>query len=131
VAANLGTVSTAPADTIMLSGLRGFGRHGVLESERHQGQPFLVDLVLTLDTTEAAASDDLADTVDYAAVARDALDVVEGEPVALIERLAQRIGDAVLAHDRVMAVDVTVHKPSAPLPVVFDDICLTIRRTRL
>jgi dihydroneopterin aldolase len=123
-------VSTAPGDTITLRGLRGFGRHGVLDSERVQGQPFLVDLVLTLDTTEAAASDDLADTVDYSAVARDALDVVEGEPVALIERLAQRIGDAVLTHPRVVAVDVTVHKPSAPLPVPFDDICLTIRRTR-
>jgi dihydroneopterin aldolase len=122
---------TAPPDTIALRGLRGFGRHGVLDSERLQGQPFLVDLVLTLDTRQAAASDDLADTVDYASVAREVLSVVEGEPVALIERLAQQIADVVLTHDRVGAVEVTVHKPSAPLAVPFDDIAVTIRRTRL
>jgi dihydroneopterin aldolase len=121
---------TAPSDTISLRGLRGFGRHGVLESERRQGQPFLVDLVLTLDTVAAAGSDDLADTVDYAAVAREVLAVVEGEPVALIERLAQQVADVVLTHARVSAVEVTVHKPSAPLAVPFDDIAVTIRRTR-
>lgn len=120
----------ATPDTITLRGLRGFGRHGVLDSERVQGQPFLVDLVLALDTTDAAGSDALADTVDYSAVARDVLQVVEGEPVALIERLAQRVADAVLVHPRVHAVEVTVHKPSAPLAVPFDDIAVTIRRNR-
>jgi dihydroneopterin aldolase len=121
---------TAPSDTIALRGLRGFGRHGVLDSERRLGQPFLVDLVLTLDTAAAAGSDDLTDTVDYAAVAREVLAVVEGEPVALIERLAQQVADVVLTHARVGAVEVTVHKPSAPLAVPFDDIAVTIRRTR-
>jgi len=114
----------------VLRGLRGYGRHGVLESERVLGQTFVVDVAIELDTTQAAQSDDVEHTVDYGVVARSVLDVVEGEPVALLERLAQRICDAVLAHPRADAVDVTVHKPSAPVPVPFDDISLTIRRTR-
>jgi len=118
------------SDRVVLRGLRGYGRHGVLESERRLGQTFLVDVDLEFDTQEAALSDDVADTVDYGVVARSVLDVVEGEPVALLERLAQRICDAVLVHSRVQAVDVTVHKPSAPVPAPFDDIAVTIRRTR-
>lgn len=114
----------------MLRGLRGYGRHGVLASERTLGQPFVVDLVLEVDTRAAGASDDLAQTADYAAAAAAVLAVVEGEPVALLERLAQRIADTVLADARVSAVEVTVHKPSAPVPVPFEDIAVTIRRTR-
>jgi dihydroneopterin aldolase len=117
-------------DTIELRGLRGFGRHGVLESERRLGQTFLVDVRASVDTRPSAASDDVADTVDYGVVAESVLQIVEGEPVALLETLAQRICDAVLAHAPVQAVDVTVHKPSAPLPAPFDDIAVTIRRTR-
>lgn len=114
----------------MLRGLRGYGRHGVLESERRLGQTFLVDVAMELDTRPSAVSDDVHDTVDYGVVAQSVLQIVEGEPVALLERLAQRICDAVLAHDLVQAVDVTVHKPSAPVPAPFDDIAVTIRRTR-
>jgi dihydroneopterin aldolase len=117
-------------DTIVLRGLRGYGRHGVLPSERSLGQPFVVDLALAVDTRVAGATDDLGQTADYAALARAALAVVEGEPVALIETLAQRIAEAVLDHPHVQAVDVTVHKPSAPVSVPFDDIAVTIRRTR-
>lgn len=124
---NLGQVSV---DRVVLRGLRGYGRHGVLASERSLGQAFVVDVVIELDTRQAAASDDLDDSVDYGVVARSVLDIVEGEPVALLETLAQRICDAVLAHPRADAADVTVHKPSAPVPTPFDDISLTIRRTR-
>lgn len=122
--------STTPSDRVVLRGLRGYGRHGVLDSERRLGQSFLVDVVIELDTRQAASSDDVADTVDYSDVAQSVLAIVEGEPVALLEKLAQRICDAVLAHERVQAVDVTVHKPSAPVPAPFDDIAVTIRRTR-
>jgi dihydroneopterin aldolase len=123
-------VVTGP-DLIVLRGLRGYGRHGVLASERSLGQPFVVDLALEVDTRAAGASDDLAGTADYAAVAEAVLGVVEGEPVALLERLAQLIADAVLADAHVLGVEVTVHKPSAPVPVPFEDIAVTIRRTRL
>lgn len=124
------SMSETPRDRVTLRGLRGFGRHGVLESERRLGQTFLVDIALELDTRPAAASDDVADTVDYGVVAQSVLDLVEGEPVALLETLAQHICDAVLVHDRVQAVDVTVHKPSAPVQAPFDDIAVSIRRTR-
>lgn len=128
----LTNVSTSPGtpDRIILRGLRGYGRHGVLESERRLGQTFLVDITLELDTQPAAGSDDVADTVDYGVVAQSVLDLVEGEPVALLETLAQHICDAILAHDIVNAVDVTVHKPSAPVQAPFDDIAVSIRRTR-
>jgi 7,8-dihydroneopterin aldolase/epimerase/oxygenase len=124
------TAAVPPGDRILLRGLRGYGRHGVLASERQQGQPFIIDLDITLDTRPAAASDDLADTLDYGAIAQRVIAVVEGEPVALLERLAEMICEAVLVDDRAVGVDVTVHKPSAPLPVPFDDIAVTIRRTR-
>ena len=121
---------TPPLDRVVVRGLRGYGRHGVLESERRLGQTFLVDVSVELDTRQAARSDDVHDTVDYGEMAQSVLSIVEGEPVALLETLAQRICDAVLHHERVHAVDVTVHKPSAPVPAPFDDIAVTIRRTR-
>lgn len=132
-ATTLPTVSAQhlPAhDRVVVRGLRGYGRHGVLESERRLGQTFLVDLSVELDTRQAAQSDDVGDTVDYGEVAQSVLAIVQGEPVALLEKLAQRICDAILSHERVQAVDVTVHKPSAPVPAPFDDIAVTIRRTR-
>ncbi len=123
-------VSAVAADRVLLRGLRGYGRHGVMESERRMGQTFLVDVTMELDTRPAALSDKVNDTVDYGDVAQSVLQIVEGEPVALLERLAQLICDAVLVHERVTAVEVTVHKPSAPVPAPFDDIAVTIRRAR-
>lgn len=118
------------ADRIALHGIRAFGRHGVLPQERRDGQTFTVDVDLWCDTSKAAASDDLADTVDYAALARRVADVVEGEPVNLIETLAARVAEAVLAQSGVEEVDVTVHKPEAPVPVPFGDVAVSIRRRR-
>lgn len=123
--------NAAPADRIVLRGLRAHGWHGVLDAERQTGQPFGVDLELELDTRAAAASDDLADTVDYSAVARAAVGVLTGEPVALVETLAERVAGVVLADRRVEAVTVTVHKPHAPLDVVFDDVAVVVRRSRV
>ena len=119
-----------PLDRITLVGLEAHGRHGVLESERATGQVFRVDVVLGVDTRPAAASDDLADTVDYGAVAGGVLGVVEGEPVDLIETLAQRIADVCLADERVQWTEVTVHKPDAPIDATFSDVTLTIHRSR-
>lgn len=124
-------VRTAPVtDRIALVGLEAHGRHGVLDSEREAGQVFGVDVVLGLDTRSAAASDDLGDTVDYGTLARDVAAVVEGEPVALIETLAQRIADVCLVDERVQWTEVTVHKPAAPIEAAFADVAVTIHRSR-
>ena len=116
------------SDRISLRGLRVHGRHGVLPEERENGQDFVVDATLRLDTRAAAASDDLADTVDYGTLAQRLADVVAGEPCDLIETLAARLAEVCLAHPRVFEVEVTVHKPSAPIEVPFDDVSVTVVR---
>jgi dihydroneopterin aldolase len=115
-------------DRIALTGLRVRGYHGVLPAEREHGQDFLVDAVLSVDVREAAASDDLEDTVDYGALALRLAEVVAGEPVHLLETLAERLADACLADPRVGSARVTVHKPSAPIPLAFDDVSVTVVR---
>ncbi|MEU6852411.1 dihydroneopterin aldolase [Actinacidiphila alni] len=117
-------------DRVTLRGLRALGHHGVFEHEREDGQIFVVDLVLGLDTAPAAAGDDLSRTVHYGVVAEEVAAVVTGEPVDLIETLAQRIADTCLAHEVVREVEVTVHKPDAPITVPFDDVTVTITRRR-
>ena len=126
--------ANAPAgapDRIAIRGISARGFHGVLAHERRDGQDFGVDLVLWLSTAAAAGSDDLADTVDYCALGVDVAAVVSGEPVRLIETLAERVADRCLADSRVQAVEVTVHKPQAPIPVPFDDVTVTIHRSRV
>ena len=118
------------ADHIALRGLRVRGHHGVLAVERADGQDFVVDLVLTLDTRAAGVSDALSDTVDYAALAETAARIVAGEPVNLIETLAKRLADACLATSLVEGAEVTVHKPQAPVGVPLDDVAVTIVRRR-
>ena len=88
-------------DRICLSGLRAYGYHGVLPAERERGQEFIVDVVLWLDTSAAAETDDLSKTVDYGSLASRLAEIVSGEPVALLEKLAQRLAAACLAEDYV------------------------------
>jgi dihydroneopterin aldolase len=114
----------------VLRGVEAFGRHGVLPEERTTGQRFLVDAVLGLDTRAAAAGDDLAATVDYGVLAQRLAAVVEGEPVRLLETLAAHLAEVCLASPAVQQVEITVHKPSAPIPVPFDDVAVTITRSR-
>ena len=116
-------------DRITLSGLRVFGRHGVYDHERRAGQDFLVDITLWLDLSFAAGSDDLSRTVNYGELAELAAGVVAGPPKNLIEAVAGEIADAILARFRVSAVDVTIHKPSAPIPLTFADVSVTISRS--
>ncbi|AKT51173.1 2-amino-4-hydroxy-6-hydroxymethyldihydropteridine diphosphokinase [Arsenicicoccus sp. oral taxon 190] len=114
-------------DQIRLTGLRARGRHGVLPEERVLGQEFVVDLVLHLDLQAAAATDDLAATVSYAEVAETVHALVTGEPHDLIEALAGRIGARLLAdHLPLELVEVTVHKPAAPIAVPFGDVSVTV-----
>lgn len=117
-------------DVIRLRGLRARGFHGVLAHERQQGQTFVVDVALDIDTAPAATSDDLMDTVDYAALAERLRDVIGGEPVNLIETLAERLAAVCLADPRVQTVTVELHKPEAPVTVPVEDISVTIRRPR-
>jgi dihydroneopterin aldolase len=118
-------------DRIELTGLRVRGRHGVFAHERRYGQEFVVDLTAWLDLAPAGRSDELADTLDYGWLASTAAEIVGGPPCALIEAVAARIADAVLGSDaRIEAVEVTVHKPSAPIPLDFADVAVTVRRGR-
>ena len=117
-------------DRITLSGLRARGRHGVYDFERAAGQEFTVDAVLELALAPAAGSDDVADTVHYGELAGRLVAVIEGEPVNLIETLAQRLVDVCLADARVQHATVTVHKPNAPIPHEFSDVAVTLRRGR-
>ncbi|EST39004.1 diguanylate cyclase [Streptomycetaceae bacterium MP113-05] len=117
-------------DRVALHGLRARGHHGVLPREREEGQTFVVDVDMGVDTRAAAAGDDLSRTVHYGVVAEEVTAVVTGEPVDLIETLAQRIADVCLAHEAVAEVRVVVHKPGAPITVPFDDVTITIQRSR-
>ena len=117
-------------DKIAITGLRGYGYHGVLPAERETGQQFVVDAVVWVDTSAAAASDDLSATVNYAALACRLAGIVSGEPVDLIETLAQRLAAACLDDSRVRHAEITVHKPEAPVGVPVTDVSVTIRRSR-
>jgi len=116
------------ADVITLTGLRVRGHHGVFDFERRDGQDFVIDVVLEVSTRAAAASDELGDTVDYGDLAQRLAAVVAGEPVNLLETLAQRLAGVCLGLGGVQAATVTVHKPEAPIPVPFADVAVTIRR---
>ncbi|MDO5502900.1 MAG: 2-amino-4-hydroxy-6-hydroxymethyldihydropteridine diphosphokinase [Actinomycetia bacterium] len=122
------------SDRIEVTGIRARGFHGVFEHEKRDGQDFFVDIALELDLAPAGASDDLTETVHYGEVAALVVARVEGEPFDLIERLASVIADDVLATEaarlRLEAVTVTVHKPSAPVGVPFDDVTVRVRRER-
>lgn len=127
---------------IRLMGITAIGHHGVLVSERRDGQPFIVDvdLSLPLDTR----SDRLDKTVDYAAIAQQVVEEIQGDPVDLIETLAGRIADRCLAageprqadaggphHPSVQSIEVTVHKPHAPVGVALSDVAVVVRRNRI
>jgi dihydroneopterin aldolase/2-amino-4-hydroxy-6-hydroxymethyldihydropteridine diphosphokinase len=117
-------------DRIVLQGVSARGFHGVLASEKRDGQTFVVDVVMEVDLAPAGASDDLNDTVNYAEVAGDIVALIEGESLDLIEALAARIADRVLARPLVEAVEVTVHKPQAPVGHPFTDVQVKVTRER-
>jgi dihydroneopterin aldolase len=107
-----------------------FARHGVLAHERREGQEFVIDAAVWLDTAPAAATDDVARTVDYGALASQLVRAAGDPPVQLIETLAERLAQACLAQPGVEEAEITVHKPHAPIPHRFGDVTVTIRRKR-
>jgi len=117
-------------DRIRLTGVRARGHHGVHPEERRDGQMFVVDAELVVDLAPAAASDDLPLTVDYAKVASAIVAEIVGPPCNLIETVAVRVADRILADPRVTEVTVTVHKPQAPVGVPFDDVAVVVTRRR-
>ena len=118
------------SDSISLTGLRASAFHGVFDHERRDGQVFVIDVTVWLDLSAAARGDELARTIHYGELAEEVVGAVERDPVDLIETVAERIAGVVLAHDAAERVRVTVHKPSAPITVPFDDVAVTIERAR-
>lgn len=118
------------ADRISVRGIEAFGYHGVLPEEREQGQLFVVDLDVRVDVSAAAATDDLAQTIDYSVLAKEVVSLVQGDPHDLIETVAVLIAQQVLTHAGVFSVEVTVHKPQAPVGVPFTDVAVTVERSR-
>ena len=117
-------------DELTVRGIEVFAHHGVLEHERRDGQVFTVDLTLSLETSQAARTDRLEDTVDYGALTSEVVAAVERDPVNLVETLAQRVAEVCLTDHRVQRVVVSIHKPHAPIDATFDDVVLTIIRSR-
>lgn len=115
-------------DRLQLTGLRAFGHHGVYEHERERGQPFVIDVTVHLDLSTAGSSDRLGETIHYGMLAEEIVAAAERDPVDLIETLAERIALVVLAHRGARIVDVTVHKPEAPISVEFADVAVSIQR---
>lgn len=117
-------------DRLAITGIEAMGHHGVLGFERRDGQVFKIDVALGVDTRRAVGSDDLQDTVDYGSLVAEVKKAVETDPVDLIETLAERIANVCLEDSRVQWTEVTVHKPHAPIEATFEDVALTIFRSR-
>ena len=115
-------------DQIMLTGLRATGYHGVLEHEKRDGQVFVIDVTVQMPLGSAAATDDLSRTIHYGELAAEIVAAVERDPVELIETVAERVAETVLAHELAVFVTVKVHKPDAPIEVPFDDVAVQITR---
>ncbi|MGL4307111.1 MAG: dihydroneopterin aldolase [Mycobacteriaceae bacterium] len=118
-------------DRIELHGLKVQGNHGVFDFEKHDGQVFFIDIVLWMDLSTAAKSDDLVDTFDYGELARRAHAIVSGPPLNLIETVAARVADDIMLDSRVQKTEVSIHKPQAPIPLTFSDVCVVTQRSRL
>ncbi|MDU7383563.1 MAG: 2-amino-4-hydroxy-6-hydroxymethyldihydropteridine diphosphokinase [Schaalia turicensis] len=119
---------SSPLDVITLRGLYVEAAHGVFDFEHDAPQPFIVDCALWVDTSASSSSDDIADTVSYALVADEITSIVSGPSVKLIETLGNAIAMRLLRLAHVLGVEVTVHKPQAPLEQPFVDVSVTVRR---
>lgn len=117
-------------DRIDLTGIEVYARHGVLSQEQERAQVFLADVSAYMDLSVPGRSDDLADALDYSTLAMEIREAVGAESNKLIEAVAARVADVVMAHPQVVRCVVTIHKPHAPIDMVFDDVSVTIERSR-
>lgn len=117
-------------DRITVTGLRVRGNHGVHDEEKRDGQEFLVDIAVWVDLDAAAATDDVGRTLHYGVLAERVAAIVAGPSRDLIETVAAEVADDIMAEHRPYAAEVTLHKPSAPIPLTFDDVAVTVRRSR-
>ena len=118
-------------DTIFIKGLVIHARHGVMDHETEVGQRFVIDLELYSDLTEPSRSDQLSDTVSYANVVTTAVAAFKNTNYKLLERAAGAVADAILAaFPRIRSVNVTVHKPHAPIAAIFEDVGVVLTRSR-
>lgn len=118
------------ADRISLTGLKVWGHHGVFDEEKRTGQEFGVDLTVWADLSAAAKTDHVDQTLHYGQLAERAAAIVAGQPRDLIETVAAEIADDLMTDSMADAVEVTIHKPDAPIPLTFDDVAVTILRSR-
>lgn len=129
--ASTGASVVTGTDTITLTGITAIGYHGVFDHEKRDGQPFVVDAVLHADISAAAATDDLTKTAHYGEVAECIVALIRGDALNLIETLSVRIAETILRDFAVVsAVEVTVHKPKAPIQVPFGDVSIKVFRSR-
>ena len=117
-------------DVITISGISATGFHGVFDHERREGQTFVVDVKVATSFRVSAASDDVSDTLDYGLMLQAVVEEIQGGPYNLIEKLASVIVDRLMRDFAPLAVQVTVHKPEAPIPVPFGDVAVTMSRSR-
>lgn len=117
-------------DRIGLKGIEVYARHGVLQSEQETAQVFIVDVTAFVDTTTPAKTDDLSDALDYGELALEVREAVGSESYRLIETVASKVADTVMSHEMVSKCVVTIHKPDAPIDLVFEDVSVTIERIR-
>lgn len=119
------------SDKINVTGVEALGYHGLYDSEREIGQPFVVDVELSLDLEKAGKTDDLQYSVDYNDIAQLVYNEIIGPPMKLLETMAEKICEKIFAaYPLVEKIKVTVHKPRAPISVPFGDVSITIKRER-
>ncbi|RQD74351.1 MAG: dihydroneopterin aldolase [Candidatus Syntrophonatronum acetioxidans] len=115
-------------DKIIMNEMSFYGYHGVLPSEKAQGQKFLVTLEVCLDLSQAGKTDNLKDTIDYASIYKEVRNLMKGKRYNLLETLAENIAGVVLSIERVREVVVKIKKPWAPIPGNLDFVGIEIRR---
>ncbi|CAD2071316.1 Dihydroneopterin aldolase [Jeotgalicoccus aerolatus] len=118
-------------DKIYINGIKTYGYHGAIQEERVLGQYFITDIVLYIDLTAASETDDLNETVHYGEVYNLAEEIIKGEPVSLIERLAGKINAELFdRYDKIVEIETTITKPNPPIDGNYESVAITLHGKR-
>lgn len=117
-------------DRLELKGIEVYAKHGVLQHEQEKAQVFKVDVTAYTDLSRPGDTDDLSDALDYSTLALEVREAVGSESYKLIETVAAKVSDVVMSHPQVVRSVVTIHKPAAPIDIVFEDVSVTVDRSR-